>query len=269
MFKVSSSPQIMGILNITPDSFSDGGKFFKNPEEAALAALKMEKEGASIIDVGGESTRPFAAPISVDEELERVIPVIEKIRQQSSIRISIDTSQPLVMHQAIKAGANFINDVRALRKKGASKMAAKLQVPVCIMHMQKNPQTMQLSPFYKAVVDEVLEFLTQRIKFALRAGIKKENIIVDPGFGFGKTLEQNLCLLKSISKFIDLGYPVLVGLSRKSMIGEILNAPTNERLSGSLALAAYAALNRVSIIRCHDVKETYDVIRIISALNAS
>ena len=256
----------MGILNLTPDSFSDGG-LFTNKEKALSHVQQMINDGADIIDVGGESTRPGASNITVDEECSRVIPVINAIREISDIPISIDTSKTEVMHQAMIAGASMINDVNALRAEGAVELAAKLNVPVCIMHMQGKPRTMQHTPSYENVVSEVKAFLKQRIESCLSAGIKSENIIIDPGFGFGKTLEHNLILFKHLSEFKKLDVPLLVGVSRKSMIGTILNnASSDERLHGSVALATLAAWMNADILRVHDVKATSDALKMCMAV---
>lgn len=258
-------PKIMGVLNVTPDSFSDGGQFY-SLDQALERALVMEADGAAIIDIGGESTRPDATPISVDEELRRVIPVIEVIRKESLIPISIDTSKPEVMAAAVTAGADIINDVRALQVHGALDTVAKLQVPVCLMHMQGLPETMQKQPNYHSVVDEIKHFFQQRMAACINAGILRENIIIDPGFGFGKILEHNLKLLKNLPDFSDLGVPMLVGVSRKSMLGALLNAPVEQRLHGSIALAVISVWQGASIIRTHDVKETLDAIRVCSVV---
>ena len=261
-----TQPCIMGILNLTPDSFSDGGLFI-NKDKALRYVQKMINDGAHIIDIGGESTRPGASEVSIEEECNRVIPLIKAIRDKTDIPISIDTSKTEVMQQAIEAGASMINDVNALRAEGAVELVAKLNVPVCIMHMQGQPRTMQHTPEYKDVVQEVKEFLQQRIDVCLKAGIKKENIIIDPGFGFGKTLEHNLDLFKHIPEFEKLGIPLLVGVSRKSMIGTILNnAAADKRLHGSIALATLAAWMGANILRVHDVKETADALKCCQAV---
>ena len=261
-----TQPCIMGILNLTPDSFSDGGLFI-NKEKALSHVRQMIDDGATIIDVGGESTRPGATEVSAEEECNRVIPLIKAIRRISDIPISIDTSKTEVMQQAIETGASMINDVNALRAKGAVELVAKLNVPVCIMHMQGQPRTMQHTPNYNNVVREVKEFLQQRIEVCLKEGIKKENIIIDPGFGFGKTLDHNLSLFKHLEEFAQLGVPLLVGVSRKSMIGAVLNdAPADERLHGSVTLAALAAWMNTNILRVHDVKATSDALKLCMAV---
>jgi dihydropteroate synthase len=245
-------PLVMGILNTTPDSFSDGGQF--NDVSSAVAhALQMIEQGADIIDVGGESTRPGAAPVALVDELARVIPVIEKIRQQTSVLISIDTSKVEVMRQAVAAGAGMINDVLALQMPGAVETCAQLKVPVCLMHMQGEPRSMQNNPHYSDVVTEVKTFLEQRAAVCLQAGIARENIVVDPGFGFGKTLQHNLLLL--------------AGMSRKSMIGKILNVESHDRLHGSLAAAVLACTKGARILRVHDVKPTVDALRVCHAVS--
>jgi len=254
-------PAVMGILNVTPDSFSDGGDFF-SPEKALSHALQMVKEGASIIDIGGESTRPGAAVISIDEELSRVIPVIEAIRAEADVPISIDTSKPAVMQAAVSAGASMINDVRALQEEGALNVAAELQVPVCLMHMQGKPQTMQLAPEYDDIVSQVKAFLQQRIDLSTAAGLPRELIVVDPGFGFGKTLAHNQALLRGLEQLLEFNLPMLVGISRKSMIAHMLDLPVDERLYGSISLASVAVWQGASIIRAHDVAATLQAVRV-------
>jgi dihydropteroate synthase len=264
----TKTPSIMGVLNITPDSFSDGG-CFTVVETAIEQALLMADLGASIIDVGGESTRPNATPVSSEEEIDRVVPVIEGIRLSSTVAISIDTSKPDVMKAAVDAGANLINDVYALQRPGALEMAATLGVPVCLMHMQANPKTMQDSPNYLNVVDEVSSFFTQRIAACEAVGITRDKIIIDPGFGFGKTLQHNLSLLAKLALFKRHGCPILAGLSRKSMIGEILNKRVEERLFGSVSAALLAVINGASIVRVHDVAETADALKIHNAVQGN
>ncbi|BAO44628.1 dihydropteroate synthase [Thiolapillus brandeum] len=260
-----SSPVVMGILNVTPDSFSDGGRYVV-PDAAVAAARAMQDNGAAIIDIGGESTRPGAEPVSVQEEMDRVVPVIEALRELLDIPLSIDTSKPEVMEEAVKAGAGMINDVNALRASGAVEMASALSVPVCLMHMQGEPRTMQQAPRYGDVVAEVKEFLRQRIRHCETAGIPRENILVDPGFGFGKTLEHNLALLRALSGFCELGAGVLAGLSRKSMLGALTGREAHERLAGSIAAAVLAAERGAAIVRVHDVAETVDALTIVNAL---
>jgi len=257
--------KIMGVLNVTPDSFFDGGKY-THVSTAVDQAVQLINAGASIIDIGGESTRPGADSVDVDEELNRVIPVIESLRKQSSIPISIDTSKPEVMIQAVNAGANIINDVCALSQPGAIQSAAELNVPVCLMHMLGEPRSMQKDPQYNDVVREVSVFLQDRVKCCINAGIKTENIWLDPGFGFGKTLGHNLSLLKHLNEFVKTGYPVLVGMSRKSMLAGILNAQPHDRLVGSLALATIAIMNGASIVRVHDVNETAQIVKVCEAV---
>lgn len=258
----------MGVLNVTPDSFSDGGQF-NNQSKALNQAIKMVKQGAVIIDIGGESTKPNAEKISIQEELDRVIPVIERIKQELNIALSIDTSKPKVMSEAIRAGADMVNDVRALSTKGAIEIVAKAKVPVCIMHMQGNPRTMQQKPIYTNVVTEVLAFLTDRTNTLIQAGISQSKILIDPGFGFGKTLEHNLSLLRNLNQFSESLFPVLIGISRKSMLGTILDTnDTNARLYGSLSAAAIATLHGAKIIRVHDVKATVETIKIANAVLA-
>jgi len=262
-----SKPLIMGILNVTPDSFSDGGQFTQR-NNAFKYALQMLGEGADIIDIGGESTRPNAAPVAEQEELDRVIPAIESIRRESDALISIDTSKARVMREAIAAGANIINDVLALRGEDAIAAAAELDVPVCLMHMQGEPHSMQADPQYCDVVVEVKAFLQDRIDACLKAGIGKKNIWIDPGFGFGKTVIHNLTLLHHLKDFQALGVPILAGLSRKSMIATLLNnAPIEERLPASLALAVMAVQSGANIIRVHDVKATVDALTMWQAVN--
>lgn len=260
-----NSPIVMGILNVTPDSFSDGG-LFTHPDTAIRQAEKMVSDGAKIIDVGGESTRPGAKPVSGAEELDRVIPIIEKLHQELDVVVSIDTSKALVMTEASKAGAGMINDVMALQGNGALKAAQETGLPVCLMHMKGEPRTMQSKPEYNDVVTEVKGFLSHRIELCLNQGIQKEQIVIDPGFGFGKTLEHNVKLFKYLGDLKKLGCPVLVGASRKSMIGQITGKDVGERLAGSIALATIASLNGAAIIRVHDVSETVDAIKIAQAL---
>lgn len=258
-------PIVMGILNATPDSFSDGGHF-QQVDVAVGHALQMVVAGAHIIDIGGESTRPGAPEVSLDDELERVIPVIAQLRRVNpDLIISIDTSKTAVMAEALKAGADLINDVRALQDEGAVELAARLQVPVCLMHMQGEPRTMQTAPTYHDVTEQVLSWLMHRVQLCKNAGIAPSQLILDPGFGFGKTVSQNYQLLKDLHRFIATGHPVLAGMSRKSMIGKLLNRDTDQRLAGSLACATIAAMQGAQIIRVHDVKETADVLQIVSA----
>ena len=262
-----SQPQVMGILNVTPDSFSDGGKH-TNVSQALDHALRMIEEGATFIDIGGESTRPGAPDVSLQEELDRTIPVIEAVAKNTPCVISIDTSKADVMREAVKAGAGLINDVRALQEPGALQVAAEAQVPVCLMHMQGQPRTMQQSPEYDDVVNDVGQFLLARPKVCEEAGIAKDKILFDPGYGFGKSLEHNYTLVKHLPSLMKLGYPVLVGMSRKSMIGNLLNRKVDERLAGSISLATIVAQMGAQIIRVHDVKETADAVNIVKMLNS-
>jgi dihydropteroate synthase len=262
-----SQPQVMGILNVTPDSFSDGGKH-TNVSQALDHALRMIEEGATFIDIGGESTRPGAPDVSLQEELDRTIPVIEAVAKNTACVISIDTSKADVMREAVKAGAGLINDVRALQEPGALQVAAEAQVPVCLMHMQGQPRTMQQSPEYDDVVNDVGQFLLARSNACEEAGIAKDKILFDPGYGFGKSLEHNYTLVKHLPSLMKLGYPVLVGMSRKSMIGNLLNRKVDERLAGSISLATIVAQMGAQIIRVHDVKETADAVNIVKMLNS-
>ena len=256
---------IMGILNATPDSFSDGGLFI-SVSKAVDHVARMIDEGADIIDIGGESTRPGASPVSAEEEMERVIPIIEAVTQRFGVIISIDTSKATVMQAAVNAGAGMINDVRALKEEDALQAAVKMAVPVCLMHMQGQPQSMQDKPVYNDVTTDVREFLSERVDQCLEAGMDLNNIMLDPGFGFGKTTEQNFQLLNELEHIRSYDLPVLAGLSRKSMIGQTLNLGVNERLSASIALALLAVLNGANILRLHDVKETCQAVRMIEAV---
>ncbi|MDH3316446.1 MAG: dihydropteroate synthase [Betaproteobacteria bacterium] len=258
----------MGILNVTPDSFSDGGRFVA-PTLALEQARRMRLEGADVIDVGGESTRPGASSVSAEEELQRVIPVIEAISAELPVKISVDTSKPAVMREAVSAGASMINDVRALREEGALHAAANLGVDVCLMHMRGEPRTMQANPRYKDVVSEVRDFLVERGSACERHGISRSKIYIDPGFGFGKTLEHNLELLANLGAFAATNYAVMVGLSRKSMIGVLLDRSVEERVHGSVALALMAYLNGARLIRVHDVGATLDALRIAQRVRQS
>jgi len=260
-----SRPSVMGILNVTPDSFSDGGVFLSR-ENALAQAVRMAEEGADIIDVGGESTRPGARPVSTQEEIDRVVPVIEALHERVPQPISIDTSKADVMRAAVAAGAGFINDVRALRDEGALATAAALNVPVCLMHMQGEPRTMQEDPRYADVVAEVAGFLRDRLRAAREAGIPARSLVIDPGFGFGKTLAHNLELLRSLGKLRELGVPVLAGLSRKSMIDKALGLPVERRLYPSVALAVMAVQNGARIVRVHDVGPTVEALRMWQAV---
>lgn len=255
----------MGILNVTPDSFSDGGVFFDR-DRAVARAVAMVDEGVDIIDVGGESTRPGARPVSAEEEIGRVVPVIAAIKDAVDVPISIDTSKPGVMRAACAAGAGFINDVRALCEPDALDTAATLGVPVCLMHMRGEPGAMQDAPQYDNVVIEVREFLVARRAAAIAAGIKPEVIVLDPGFGFGKTAAHNLELLRNLRVLGELGAPLLVGMSRKSMIGALTRLPVEQRLHASIALAVMAVCNGAAIVRVHDVRATVEALRMVSAV---
>lgn len=259
-------PQVMGILNVTPDSFSDGGRFARR--DAALRhAAHMVEAGASLIDIGGESTRPGAAAVSEAEELERVVPVVEAIAAELDVVISVDTSTAAVIRESAKAGAGLINDVRSLRRPGALQAARDSGLPVCVMHMLGEPGNMQDNPVYDDVTAEVCAFLRQRMDECVAAGIAAERIVLDPGFGFAKNLSHNLQLFHHLERLHALGRPLLVGVSRKSMIGQALGREVGERLYGSLALAALAVTKGAQIIRVHDVRETVDVVRMIAAVN--
>lgn len=256
-----SQTHIMGILNLTPDSFSDGGSY-QHLDSAVISALAMLKNGATIIDIGGESTRPGAPDVALEEELSRVIPVIKAIREKSDCIISIDTSKAEVMRQAVHAGADIINDVRALQEPNALATAAELGVPVCLMHMQGQPRTMQANPQYIDLINDIKQFFVERIAECEKAGITRDKIILDPGFGFGKTLAHNYQILKYIDEFKIMGCEVLAGLSRKSMIGNLLGRDVDQRLAGSVAGALIAAQKGAKIIRVHDVTETADALNV-------
>jgi dihydropteroate synthase len=258
-------PVVMGVLNVTPDSFSDGGRF--SDREAALAqARRMIEEGAAIIDIGGESTRPGASPATVEQELERVVPVVEALRRESGVFLSADTSKPEVMRAAVAAGADIINDVRALQEPGALEAAAASRAGVCLMHMKGEPRTMQDAPNYTDVVGEVRDFLAARIRAAHDAGIDRERIVIDPGFGFGKRARDNLALIKHLGEFAPLHTPLLVGLSRKSLLARLTGRDVGSRIAGSVALAAIAVLNGARIVRAHDVAATLDAVRVATAV---
>ena len=263
-----SVPRIMGILNVTPDSFFDGGLFIAK-EKAVVQARKMANEGADIVDVGGESTRPGAQPVSVQEEMDRVLPVIEAIHRELPVIISVDTSKPEVMREAVKAGAGMINDVYALRLPGAVSTVADLNVPVCLMHMQGEPRTMQQNPQYSDVIQAVRKFLQERIVECVNGGIDRTQIIVDPGFGFGKSVQHNLALVKNLAAFCALEFPVLVGFSRKSSIGAILESPPDDRVFGSVSLAVIACWLGANIFRVHDVAATVDALKLCDAVKNS
>jgi len=256
----------MGILNVTPDSFSDGGKF-TNIDAALQQVEQMIAHGAKIIDIGGESTRPGAAEVTEADEVNRVIPILKSIKQRFDVAVSIDTSKASVMTEAVNYGADMINDVRALQNKGCIEAVAQSEALVCLMHMQGLPRTMQDNPKYDDVVEDIKIFLSDRVESCINAGINKERIVLDPGFGFGKTLEQNYELLARMDEFSTMSLPVLAGISRKSMIGNLLQRPVEQRLAGSLATAIIAAQKGAKIIRVHDVKETVDALTILHTVN--
>ncbi|HXR63762.1 MAG TPA: dihydropteroate synthase [Rudaea sp.] len=259
-------PRIAGVINVTPDSFSDGGSFL-DAGDAIAHGLKLAEEGADLLDVGGESTRPGAAEISAQDEIARVVPVIEALAKKTAIPIAIDTSKPEVMRAAVAAGAGFINDVRALRRDGALDAAAALKVPVCLMHMQGEPGTMQDAPHYEDVVSDVRRFLAERLFACEMSGIDKKRVVVDPGFGFGKTLEHNLALLRALDQFAALGVPLLVGLSRKGMIGTLTGRERPaDRAAGSAAAALLAVQKGAAIVRVHDVAVTRDALAVWEAV---
>ena len=258
-----SRPQVMGILNVTPDSFSDGSRY-QQLDVALRHASQMVQAGATLIDIGGESTRPGAAEVPLEQELERVVPVVERLAAELDVWLSVDTYKAEVMRAAMAAGAHLINDIRALEGPGALAAAAEAQVPVCLMHMQGAPRTMQQAPHYENLLGEVHAYFAQRIAACVAAGIPRESLILDPGFGFGKTLDQNYELLARLDEFADFQLPLLVGMSRKSMVGQLLERPVEARLAGSLALALYASRRGAHIIRVHDVQETVDALRIFS-----
>lgn len=260
----------MGIVNVTPDSFSDGGKFAAT-NLAIEHALKLAEEGADILDIGGESTRPNATPVSLQEELDRVIPVIEALSKQVNIPISIDTYKPAVMQAAIAAGVSMVNDVRALQegaglKESAIEIVANANVGVCLMHMQGTPQTMQNNPHYNDVVNDVKNFLKARLQASIGAGVGASNILLDPGFGFGKTREHNITLLQNLDSFVDLGQPLLVGLSRKSVLGQMTGNDVDARLYASIAASVLSAMKGAKILRVHDVKATVEALKVVSAV---
>jgi dihydropteroate synthase len=259
-------PHVMGIVNVTPDSFSDGGDY-ASTEQAVAHALELVAQGADILDIGGESTRPGATPVGLDEELERVIPVIEELSTLSNVPLSIDTYKPAVMRAAIKAGADIVNDVRALQEDGALEVVAGSDAGVCLMHMQGSPQTMQQNPQYADVVAEVIDFLRARSAVARQAGIESKRIVLDPGFGFGKRTAHNIALIQNLEKIAGLGFPLLVGLSRKSVLGKIIEADdVNARLYASLAASVISAMKGAHIIRVHDVRATVDALKVVAAV---
>jgi dihydropteroate synthase len=264
-------PCVMGIVNVTPDSFSDGGKFAAT-NLAVQHALKLVQEGASILDIGGESTRPNATPVSLQEELDRVIPVIEALIKQFkqdkliNIPISIDTYKPAVMQAAIAAGASMVNDVRALQEHGALDVVASANVGVCLMHMQGIPQTMQQNPQYNNVLEDVKAFLKARLQASIGAGCRASQIVLDPGFGFGKTREHNITLIRELDSFAELGQPLLVGLSRKSVLGQVTGNDVDARLYASVAASVIASMKGAKILRVHDVKATVEALKVVSAI---
>lgn len=256
---------VMGILNVTPDSFSDGGRYLKK-DKAIEQALCMIDEGATIIDIGGESTRPGALPVSLQEESDRVLPVIEYLARETDITLSIDTMKPPLMQEAVALGAKMINDVNALQAEGALSVASQCAVDICLMHKKGVPRTMQVAPHYQNVVTDITDFFHERVNACVAAGISLDRICLDPGFGFGKTLAHNMTLIQSLAAFLRWGCPVLIGVSRKTSLGEILNKPEMARLSGSLALTTIAYLNGARIFRTHDVKETVDALKVASVV---
>ena len=263
---LSSRTHLMGVLNVTPDSFSDGGKFFKL-EEAIKQGLKLAEEGADMIDVGGESTRPGSEPVTIQEELHRVIPVIEELTKLIQVPISIDTYKSRVAKEALDSGASMVNDISGLRfDQGMKKVIAEYDVPVVLMHVQGTPKNMQENPKYENLFEDIKSYLNQSISMAEEAGIGEDKIIIDPGIGFGKTLDDNLRILKNLVEFKSLGKPVMIGVSRKSFIGKILDLPTDERLEGSLASMAIAIMNGANILRVHDVKESKRVAKLVDAI---
>ena len=263
---LSSRTHLMGVLNVTPDSFSDGGKFFKL-EEAIKQGLKLAEEGADMIDIGGESTRPGSEPVTIEEELRRVIPVIEELAKRIDLPISIDTYKSGVAKEALDSGASMVNDISGSRfDPEMKKIIAEYDVPVVLMHIQGTPKNMQESPKYENLLEDIKSYLNQSISIAEEAGIGEDKIIIDPGIGFGKTLDDSLKILKNLREFKSLGRPVMVGVSRKSFIGKILDLPTDERLEGSLASMAVAIMNGANILRVHDVKESKMVAKLVDAI---
>ena len=261
-----SQPKVMGIVNVTPDSFSDGGNL-SNTNKAVQHAFKLVEEGADILDIGGESTRPNATPVALQEELDRVIPVIEKLVAGGlAVPVSIDTYKPQVMQAALCAGASIVNDVRALQEDGALSIVASYDAGVCLMHMQGKPQTMQVDPTYTDVVSEVTDFLLARAAACIEAGIQKDRIMLDPGFGFGKTRKHNITLLKQLQHFASLDYPLLVGLSRKSVLGQVTGNDVDARLYASIAAAVISAMRGTNIVRVHDVKATVEALKVVAAI---
>ncbi|MDP2959847.1 MAG: dihydropteroate synthase [candidate division Zixibacteria bacterium] len=263
---LSSRPHLMGVLNVTPDSFSDGGRFYKL-DEAIKQGVSLAEEGADIIDVGGESTRPGSEPVPIEEELKRVIPVIEELAKRTEVPISIDTYKSKVAKEALDSGAQMVNDISALRFDPEMKnVVAYYRIPVALMHIQGTPRNMQENPFYENVVEEIKDYLKESIKIAKDAGIEEEKILVDPGIGFGKTLEDNLKILRNLKEFTDLGRPLLIGVSRKSFIGKILDLPVEERLEGSLSALTVCIMSGANVLRVHDVKKSKRVARLVDAI---
>jgi dihydropteroate synthase len=257
-------PHVMGILNVTPDSFSDGGRY-NRPDAALIHAHDMISAGATLLDIGGESTRPGAVEVSEDEELSRVVPVVEAIAKRFDVWISVDTSKAAVIREVARVGAHLINDIRSLHEPGALEAAAESGLPVCLMHMQGDPKSMQKAPHYHDVIAEVDDYLAGEIARCVAAGIARDKLLLDPGFGFGKNLQHNYRLLAQLSHFHHFALPLLVGMSRKSMIGQILNVPPQQRVTGSVTCAVIAAMQGAQIIRVHDVKETVEAMRIVTA----
>ncbi|MEQ3725239.1 dihydropteroate synthase [Alcanivorax sp.] len=263
-----SAPVVMGVLNVTPDSFSDGGRYTER-DAALRQAEQMLRDGAAILDVGGESTRPGAAPVCEQEELDRVIPIVEALGRELDALVSVDTSTAAVIRDSAAAGAGIINDVRSLRRPGAMQAAAASQLPVCLMHMQGEPGSMQDNPHYDDVTAEVVAFLREQIAACERAGIARERLLVDPGFGFAKNVQHNLLLMQEMADLQSLALPILIGVSRKSLFGKVLNRDVSERLPGSLAAAVMCVERGAMIVRAHDVKETVDVVRFAHAVRES
>lgn len=260
-----AQPQVMGILNVTPDSFSDGGQY-NGLQQALLHVEKMLADGASMIDIGGESTRPGADLVSSQEELDRVVPVVEAIRERFDVVVSVDTSTPIVITESAKVGAGLINDVRALQREGALQAAAETGLPVCLMHMQGQPKDMQASPSYQDLLQELQAFFAQRIDACVKVGIPKEKIILDPGYGFGKTVEHNFSLIKHLPDLLALGLPILTGTSRKSMLGAVTGRDVSDRMPSSIVSAALCVERGARIIRVHDVAETVDALKVLAAV---
>jgi len=266
---LSSRTHLMGVLNVTPDSFSDGGRFLKL-EEAVKQGLKLAEEGADIIDIGGESTRPGSEPVTIEEELRRIMPVIEELTKRIQVPISIDTYKSKIAKEVLDSGASMVNDISGLRfDPEMKKVIAEYDVPVVLMHIQGTPRNMQENPKYDNLIEDIKSYLNQSISMAEETGIGEDKIIIDPGIGFGKTLDDNLKILKNLREFKSLGKPVMIGVSRKSFIGKILDLPTDERLEGSLAALAIAVINGANILRVHDVKESKRVAKLVDAILTS